>query len=212
MLLRSIIVLNRPTDGTIRVFGREHQRASRIQLAPCKCLGRFCFRKALCSARRRSRKTSGAAARIHARVGRVEDESPPSKLSWWSAGRLGAQIPVQLSGGMKKRAGLAALALDPELVFLASHAGLDPLSAQRSTSSSAACRRSKLDGGDGARMTRHVARHDRPHRRSGRQKMKSARFRAWCTIASLDPGIFSGPRGRAALNACAGKKRHGNKS
>jgi phospholipid/cholesterol/gamma-HCH transport system ATP-binding protein len=115
----------------------------------------------------------------------------------------GAKYPSELSGGMKKRAGLArALALDPELLFLDEPtSGLDPISANMFD---------ELIKGlqESLGLTVVMVTHDLDSLRAVAsrvavlvdKKIKTG------TIAELrrdpDPWIqdyFSGPRGRAAL-------------
>ena len=111
--------------------------------------------------------------------------------------------PSELSGGMKKRAGLArALALDPELVFLDEPtAGLDPISASMFDDLVRGLQKS-LD------LTVFMVTHDLDSLKATTDRMAvlvNSKLKVG-TIEELrndpDPWIqeyFCGPRGRAAL-------------
>jgi len=115
------------------------------------------------------------------------------------------QLPAELSGGMRKRAGLArALALDPELLFLDEPtAGLDPISA-------AMFDQLVKDLQEGLGLTVFMVTHDIDTLRATTDRVAvlvDGKIKTG-TIATLarDPHpwiqqYFSGVRGRAALNA-----------
>jgi phospholipid/cholesterol/gamma-HCH transport system ATP-binding protein len=115
------------------------------------------------------------------------------------------KYPSELSGGMKKRAGLArALALDPELVFLDEPtAGLDPISAAQFDQLVRDLQRS-------LGLTVFMVTHDIDTLRATtdriavlvKKKIKVGTVKT--LVNDTDPWIheyFSGPRGHAALNS-----------
>ena len=133
VLLRSILGLQRPQAGIIRIDGREITRMTPSQLHDVKARYGVTFQQgALYSA---------LTVRQNVQLPMIEhvDMAPTARdelamLKIRLAGLpadAAEKYPSQLSGGMIKRAALArALALDPKLLFLDEPtSGLDPISA-----------------------------------------------------------------------------------
>jgi len=133
VLLRTIVGLNRPVAGKVEVFGRDVLAMSESQRRELEERWGVLFQDgALFS-------SLTVAQNIEVPIKEYFD-IPLSLMDEISAVKVGMvglpqdageKYPAQLSGGMRKRAGLArALALDPEVVFLDEPtAGLDPIAA-----------------------------------------------------------------------------------
>jgi phospholipid/cholesterol/gamma-HCH transport system ATP-binding protein len=134
VLLREIIGLHRPDEGTVRVLGTDMWRAHAAEVATVRRRFGMTFQDgALFSSLTVAQNVEVPLAE-HTAI-RPEARREIVRLRLAQAGLhadVGAKMPSELSGGMRKRAALArALALEPEILFLDEPtSGLDPTTAR----------------------------------------------------------------------------------
>lgn len=134
VLMRTILGLNRPRAGSIEVLGQNTLDLSEAELRMLERRWGVLFQDGALF-------TSLTVAQniqvpLREQVGKVPkdlmDEIAALKISMVGLSPdAGPKYPSELSGGMRKRAGIArALALDPEIIFLDEPtSGLDPIGA-----------------------------------------------------------------------------------
>ena len=212
VLLRAIIGLIRPAAGTVSVFGHDLAKLPRAERRRHERRWGVLFQDGALFSSLTVAQNVQVPLREHlAMPAALMDEIAALKIAMVGLPPdAGAKLPAELSGGMRKRAGLArALALDPEIVFLDEPtAGLDPIGAAAFDQLIARLQRS-------LGLTVFMVTHDLDSLHAICDRIAVLADRRVLTVGSMDemlrqnhPWIrayFHGPRARAAL----GQKGHG---
>jgi phospholipid/cholesterol/gamma-HCH transport system ATP-binding protein len=207
VLLRTILGLNQPTSGSIKVLGHEINHLFGQELRALQMRFGVLFQEgALFGAQTVSENVQIPLREYTHMSPDFTHEIAAMKIAMVGLpADAGKKYPSQLSGGMKKRAGLArALALDPEILFLDEPtAGLDPISAAQFDEL-------VRDLQQSLNLTVVMITHDIDTLRATTDRIavlvdkKIKLGTVQSLVSDRHPWIqeyFSGPRGHAALNA-----------